>query len=146
MAAGSVLGVPEVQPSFLDDLSGAEATQTGAEGFGHRRAGRQTTRRSRDIGRIAPYPFCREPGPAAGRGRIETVDQAASEPIISLDFHQQTSLDWRLSSWVAGHRRRAPGPPWFVDADLRRVRQLRVLPQAVAPAAQPVPVRGCGRF
>ena len=39
MAAGSVLGVPEMRPSFLDDISAARARQSQARSGGNRTCG-----------------------------------------------------------------------------------------------------------
>jgi hypothetical protein len=50
VAAESVLGVPDVQSSFLDHLSATEARETGTEAGRQRRTGQETAHHRGDTG------------------------------------------------------------------------------------------------
>ena len=102
VATPAVLGVPGVQSSFLDHLPAPEASETGGEVGHHCRAGQEPRHSRADTDRIAPHALV---GAATSRTRApsrpwtSTREPATGEPTISLDFHQQTSLDWHLSIW-----------------------------------------------
>ena len=98
VAAPAVLGVPVVQPPFLDHVSASEARKTGGEADHRRRAGQAISHDRTGTARLAPYPLvgpCPAPEPSAD----QRPGTGCREPTISLDFHQQTSLDWLLSIW-----------------------------------------------
>ena len=63
------------------------------------------------------------PDARAKRPRTSDREQGEEEPTISLDFHQQTSLDWHLSIWGGAHATRLRRVR-TVNPDPRRVRHL----------------------
>ena len=85
----------------------------------HRLISAVLARPSGPRGGPAPDPAGTAPDPPGARA----TEQTPGEPTISLDFRQQTSLDWPLSSWAAGHRRRGQRVMWLVGPDSRRVCQ-----------------------